>query len=757
MSRKRQADRGEVSSVKIGASVPEIPRRPDSLLVLAISAFVAIALPYLVVFYVADEARRAALAFIFAPDRLFEMWCGGSYSNFSLLDRWPVFFMAGIVLTAAWLAGRLALMALGVTSSLSRPERTAFALGVGLNLISLYALAAGVAGLLHQRWVFITPIVTLAIINVVAELARVRKPKANELNPALHESAASREEQVLNHPAWLWWLAAAAPFAIAIVLGGILPPAAYDVREYHLQAPKEWFQNGRIAFLPHNIYANMPLGSELNSLWAMALAGGDDGWWWGAITGKTVMACYSLITAATLLSLGRRLHSLAAGVLAAVLFLSTPWTISLGATGYNEGPVALYAILAIHALVLAHRTIPQSQAKRFTLLSGFCAGSAVACKYPPLLFLVIPLSVWIGVWPWLSRIIGMRIQPRADLSPAARPPIRASLLSAALFLTAAAVACGPWFAKNWVLTGNPTYPLLFSIFDGATRTPEKHHQWTRVHSPQPNAAGNKYSLADIAHQLAWLSYETQGASVALLPLAAMAFFATSLRRTITALLLWMLFAFAAWWLFTHRLDRFLALLLPATALLAAFGAVAIQHPAWRIATLTFVGWSLISQFPLCTLTVLADNRYFASLAALRRDDPALLWGGLRVDAAHKWLNADLPADSRVLLVGDAEPFDLEVPAIYNTCFDDCQFAAIFAGRTREERLAALKAQRISHIFFSWAHLARYRSLGNYGYTSDYVTQQLVHEELVGRQRLLKKVIVPQMEDARGEIFEVVAD
>ena len=42
----------------------------------------------------------------------------------------------------------------------------------------------------------------------------------------------------------------------------MLPPVDFDVREYHLQAPKEFFQPGRISFLPHNVYANMPLGAE---------------------------------------------------------------------------------------------------------------------------------------------------------------------------------------------------------------------------------------------------------------------------------------------------------------------------------------------------------------------------------------------------------------------------------------------------------------------------------------------------------------
>jgi hypothetical protein len=98
-----------------------------------------------------------------------------------------------------------------------------------------------------------------------------------------------------------------------------------------------------------------------------------------------------------------------------------------------------------------------------------------------------------------------------------------------------------------------------------------------------------------------------------------------------------------------------------------------------------------------------------------------------------------------------------VPAIYNTCFDDCQFARLFQGRTRAERLAALQQEQISHIFVSWYHLERYRSPGNYGYTSDYVTPALVHDELVSEQRLLRKVPIESMLSEKGEVFEVLGD
>src|SRR5205823_1980752 len=152
---------------------------------------------------------------------------------------------------------------------------SAFAIGTGLNLLSLYALAVGLAGGLQNRWLYIAPIVVLAVANLCLSLAGTK--------PGPTTFAGDEPFKAANDPRWSWWLLAALPFALVIILGAMLPPWDYDVREYHLQAPKEWYQNGRIEFLPHNIYANMPLGSELTALWAMALVGGKDSWWWGAL------------------------------------------------------------------------------------------------------------------------------------------------------------------------------------------------------------------------------------------------------------------------------------------------------------------------------------------------------------------------------------------------------------------------------------------------------------------------------------------
>ncbi len=91
-------------------------------------------------------------------------------------------------------------------------------------------------------------------------------------------AAATPMDQGLRVIKWIMiaWLAA------TIMLGAWVPPSEFDVLEYHLQAPKEFFRT----FVPHNIYANMPLGAEMHSLAAMTLLGTYDGWL-GAMVGKS--------------------------------------------------------------------------------------------------------------------------------------------------------------------------------------------------------------------------------------------------------------------------------------------------------------------------------------------------------------------------------------------------------------------------------------------------------------------------------------
>ncbi|MGV2338892.1 MAG UNVERIFIED_CONTAM: hypothetical protein LVR18_34375 [Planctomycetaceae bacterium] len=109
------------------------------------------------------------------------------------------------------------------------------------------------------------------------------------------------------------------------------------------------------------------------------------------------------------------------------------------------------------------------------------------------------------------------------------------------------------------------------------------------------------------------------------------------------------------------------------------------------------------------------------------------------------LNDQLPAEARVLMVGEAEVFDAEFSLLYNTVFDDSLFeelAAVPDGqppgsrrplRPATEFLANCRRRQITHILVNWSEILRYRLPGSYGY-SEFV-QPGCFEELV-RQRVL---------------------
>ncbi len=105
-------------------------------------------------------------------------------------------------------------------------------------------------------------------------------------------------------PRYLWLgLAAIVPFVVVMWLGSMSPERDFDVLAYHFEGPKEYFEAGRISFLPHNVYTNFPFFAEMLVLLGMVLRGD---WYWGAIVGKAILFAFAPLTALTLYAAGRR-------------------------------------------------------------------------------------------------------------------------------------------------------------------------------------------------------------------------------------------------------------------------------------------------------------------------------------------------------------------------------------------------------------------------------------------------------------------
>ena len=630
--------------------------------------------------------RIDVLLTLFVGDQTVSQWFEG-VSTAGLLVRGQILAAAGVILLVAFAAGWLALRACGVDRQLTRLEVLTFSSGVGLNLVSLATLALGLTGVMN-RGVFAA--LGLAIIGSALVIARraqnpPAKPGAEPLLPPASSLQPPACSPSLQPPAYLLW--AALPFVVVILLGAMMPPADFDGREYHLQAPKEFYELGRVQFLPHNIYANMPLGTEMLSLAGMIVC---DDWWMGALAGKTLIALYAPLTALALLAAGRRLGLPTAGVIAALAYISIPWIALVSMQGLVEGAFAYYLLAALIAVMLWQASQAQ-QRERLLWLAGFLAGGAVSTKYPAVLYCVLPPAAAIGY---------SVLDPKRRREPLSRTTSWRPIVA---FLLAVIVGCGLWLGKNAVETGNPVYPLLYNVFGGETRTEENDAQWTRVHDP-PNS-----QLADLAQRTSAFVLTSPWLSPLVVPLAALALLGRRQRRLAWWLAAYVAFVFLSWWCFTHRIERFWVPLLSVVALLAGIGATWTAAPAWRHGVVPLVAFALLSNFVLITSGALGDNRYFADLNLLR-NDPA------RIDPWHLYLNEHASDETGVLLVGDAEPFDLKVPALYNTVFDDNIFESIARGRTPDEVRKALADRNISHVYVKWSEVARYRSPGNYGFT-----------------------------------------
>jgi hypothetical protein len=256
-----------------------------------------------------------------------------------------------------------------------------------------------------------------------------------------------------------------------------------------------------------------------------------------------------------------------------------------------------------------------------------------------------------------------------------------------------ALGGGLWFAKNAALTGNPTYPLLYQVLGGESRTPEKEAQWQQAHRP-PN-----YQPADLIERAWDLAVAGAWLSPLVAPLGVLAWSVRSQRPLSLMLGGLVLFILAAWWLLTHRIDRFVVPIWPLAAMLAGVGATWCTNLGWRRALVGILAVGLVFNFVLIAGGPVGDNRYLVPLEQARAESVVL------VDPWHAWLNDPANQVQRVLLVGDAQPFDLEVPAVYNTVFDDSIFAQLAEGKTPAEVRQTLIDRGVSHIYVSGRRLS----------------------------------------------------
>lgn len=612
-------------------------------------------------------------------------------------QRLPLIGSALMILSGAWGLGHIALRALQFRCD-DWPERTLAAFGTGLAGVSLLTLACG---LLAQRLPLamsqtVTVVLLVALAGSEAALrirersVRPRSESSAEISTARSLIRVGRKMLSGQIPFEVIARGAAvvvmAVFLLAMALGSMLPPVEFDVREYHLGGPKEWFQTGSIHFLPHNIYTSFPFLTEMLLLTGMLLHGD---WYMGALAGQLVLMTFAPLTALAACALARRWFGNAAGWLAALIYLTTPWTYLISITAWVEGALTFY--LAATLLVVTGGTArPEDGWRQRLILTGLLAGSAFGCKYPGLISVVIPLGSF-ALWRSMREALADRGRT-----------IRAALA----FGLGAGLTAGPWLLKNLMQTGNPVYPLATSLLGGLDRDPQLLANWQRAHAV-PN-----YALSDLFGSLWRITVSSEWLSPLLFALAPLALMCRGQRKVVAGLCGYAAVLFLSWWLLTHRIDRFWIPLLPVVCVLAGSGTLMMTHRRARLVLAALIGAGTLFNLGLITTLHPAERNWLGDLNQLRT-------AAERTVPGIALLNQSLPPGARVLMVGEAQIFDARFELRYNTVFDSSLFEEWCSARpaAAQETRSLLpvdvirtrfQQEGITHIFVNWKELLRYR-------------------------------------------------
>lgn len=639
-------------------------------------------------------------------------------------QRIPLMGVAAVVLLGAWGVGQLVTRLIRIPLHPFTAERTVFASGLGLSLVSLLTLGGGLLGILSQGLCYAV-LMAIAIAGIASAFQETKLKTGSLVSLKLSLPESMTFDMLFRISCCLLM----SPFVLSMFLGSMLPSTDYDVLEYHFGGPKEYYQQGYISFLPHNVYTSFPFLTEMLTLLSMTLKAD---WYSGAQAGKLVLMSFALFTALGIFTTARIWFGSAAGWIAATVFLTNPWTYRISIIAYTEGALSFYLLASLLSLIrtivvlqrwkasvsdTAHESAANTESRlpgelgSWTFLTGLLAGSAMATKYPGVLSVVIPLGLTLVSFSWVLLKDDKTLRWSATLK------------LGMLFAAGTLINIGPWLLKNLVETGNPVYPLLYSVFGGHDLTEALNAKWKNGHGMKPIGLTEfKNSLLDVTMTSDWIS-------PLLFSLAPLTFLNRQHRRLVCWLWIYIAFLFFSWWLLTHRIDRFWVPMLPVVAILAGIGATWSSKLIWRTGVTAAVLFAVLFNLCIVTSGLGGNNAYLDDFAYARK-----FTGNLTAPEIEALNQMQLGPDQVVLFVGEAKVFNANFPVIYNTVFDEDIFKQWTAqpdpelpdnqlsmklAREIEEQF---KAEHIAFVYVNWAEILRYRIPGSYGYT-DYVTPQ----------------------------------
>jgi hypothetical protein len=216
----------------------------------------------------------------------------------------------------------------------------------------------------------------------------------------------------------------------------LTPPIARDAIIHHLAIPKLWIQNGGFFETPWADFSYYPL--YVNLLYVIPLMFNN------YILPSFIHMAFGIATGVLVFFYLRERYGSIWGILGFSIFFTTPIVIWLSTSAYIDLGMTFFTTASLLSFV---RWKESGYKKNLWLMiSGIAMGFAVGSKYNALL-------AWL-----ITNLLIIAIYAREE-----KKQLAAIQYGLFFFIITGIVAC-PWYIKNFILTGNPFFPLFNSLF-----------------------------------------------------------------------------------------------------------------------------------------------------------------------------------------------------------------------------------------------------------------------------------------------------
>lgn len=599
--------------------------------------------------------------------------------------------------------------------------RFLLAAGIGLGATSLMVLALGLIGFLSRPlWLFILGFFVL--LGLASFRGVTLPPPAETCNaPAGHPTR------------WVYASLLMVPFLVLAMRNASNAPGfiwaeegfGYDVLEYHLQVPKEYLQNGRIAYLPHNVYANFPSNVEMLYLLAMIVHGGTSDI--GTIA-NTIHLLLGVLFILALWLIGCE-WSRGVGLVTAFAGGSVGWIPYLSGLAYVELGMLFFGALALAALLRAFSKFNPPHNPRFWVaLSGLFAGLACGCKYPAVVMIAFPLFIVL----FIVSSSAWSVRLRHGLT----------------FLLTCVAVFSPWLLRNLVWTGNPVFPLANSMFHAAPPGwgSDEDARWVRGHSPSEQEGSSTARARILWSRTIGDSLGRFGLIILLLPILLCV--SRTMDRLQVSMALFLVVQLLVWTFATHLFTRFaVPILLPLCTMLSS----SVSQMRSRAE-----GVAVVAVLTLGAALNLVDAASLSRTEALTAASESLFSSGQVPGYEYLGaLNRDLSPKARLLLVGDAKPYYIDRKVDYCVVFNRNPFLeAVRVAKEPVEVMQWLHQKGYTHIVIHWGEVERLRN--TYGFAVE-ITPVLFEQLQRSGLILVQSFPHPRHQGKYIDLFSVPAD